>query len=164
MSRFYAPGDAYTRLIAVQDATGEAADADDLPTAALWRDDDDDDTEALTVTSKATGLYRVSGTIPEDWEAGESVSMVWDMTVGGVTIPPTPVHEFQLGAGTLADAVVAKEEFQRAFARLVTHGGTQTVDGDGVITEVLTAPNGGTLTVVTPRTRVAKTTAWEDPE
>jgi len=86
------------------------------------------------------------------------------VTVDGVTTPPTPLERLRLGAGTLADAVVAKEEFQRAFATLNTHGGTQSQDGDRVVTEVLTAPNGGTLTRVTNATRTAVTTTWEDPE
>ena len=162
--RFYEPGDTLTRLIAVQDATGAAVNADALPTAALWRDDDDADTEAVTVTNKATGLYRVSVVLPADWEAGESVSLVWNMAVDGVTIPPTPVFAFQLGALAVAQAVVATEEFQRLCAKVVTHGGTQSQDGDRVVTEVLTAPNGGTLTVTTNATRTAVTTAWEEPE
>src|SRR5262245_11052270 len=69
----YKPGDPYTgEFVTSSFSTGAAANADSLPTAGMVHNGADDGTVTLTVANVATGRYKVTGTIPSGYAAGES--------------------------------------------------------------------------------------------
>jgi len=80
----YAPGDTFTKLFPTRGTAG-SANADGTPTAGLYRNGAVDGTVILTVANVATGLYRVTGTIPGAYAADDEVAVVGTATVGGTT-------------------------------------------------------------------------------
>lgn len=99
----FKPGDPYhTQFTTQRFDTGEACDADETPVAVAARNGVDDDTFSLLVEQVATGRYRVSGTIPEDYAAGDVVHTIVTATVNEV--PGTAVIDaFVLDGKRLAD-------------------------------------------------------------
>lgn len=63
--------------------TGSAADADSTPTGVLVRNGTDSG-ETVTVSNKATGIYKAAATIPGGWSAGDLVQLRIAATVATV--------------------------------------------------------------------------------
>lgn len=81
----YKPGSSYHKLFTTQHpTTGVATDADSTPTATANKNGVDDDDVTLTVTNLATGLYKITGTIPSAYKAGDIVSVHIAATVSAV--------------------------------------------------------------------------------
>lgn len=80
----YQAGDAIAEEFITSSATGAATDADSLPTATLARNGTDDGTVTLTVAKIDTGRYKVTGTIPAGYAAGDKVAVAIAATIGGV--------------------------------------------------------------------------------
>jgi hypothetical protein len=100
----FIPGDAYSCEFTTQRIdTGFATDADTVPSATAVRNGNDDaGTFALTVTRKATGDYKVTGTIPTSYAAGDSVQVRVQATVNGV-IGKEIIDSFTLDGKRVAD-------------------------------------------------------------
>ena len=64
--------------------TGVATDADNLPVATATRNGTDDGAFAVTAIKIDTGRYKVSGTIPGGYSAGDVVQISVAATVNGV--------------------------------------------------------------------------------
>lgn len=81
----YKPADAYYGQFTTQRFdTGVATDADSLPTATATRNGTDDGSFALTVTKIDSGRYKVAGTIPSGYVAGDAVQISIAATVNSV--------------------------------------------------------------------------------
>jgi hypothetical protein len=81
----YKPSDPFTKeFVTSSPTTGAAVNADTLPVATANRNGTDDGTFALTVASIDTGRYKITGTIPAGYVAGDVVNVSVAATVGGV--------------------------------------------------------------------------------
>jgi hypothetical protein len=78
------PGDEVKIRRTTQNSNGNATDADELPVAKLIRNGDDTD-EVVTVTWIDTGEYKLTTTVPANWNAGDEVEIFWTATVAGIT-------------------------------------------------------------------------------
>jgi hypothetical protein len=79
------PGDAYASAFCTQRFdTGAATDADAPPTAAAYRNGAVDAAFVLTVANVSTGLYKITGTVPVGYAAGDLVHVVVSATVNAV--------------------------------------------------------------------------------
>lgn len=84
MSRL--PGDSYTACFCTSDfTTGASTNADSLPVAKANRGGGDDNGFTLAVANLDTGRYRISGSIPNSYAAGDNVNISVTATVNGVT-------------------------------------------------------------------------------
>ncbi len=77
------PGDSFAAEFHVHSASGALANADSAPTGTLIRNSVADATPTITVANTATGIYRVSGTVPAGYAAGDVVQVRITATVGG---------------------------------------------------------------------------------
>jgi len=74
----------YALFVTSSPTTGQAANADSLPTATANKNGVNDGSFTLTVTNLSTGQYLVSGTIPSGYVNGDVVFIGVSATVGGV--------------------------------------------------------------------------------
>ena len=82
----YKPGGAYYReFVTCNPATGAALNADSTPVATANHNGTDDGTFTLTVTNLDTGRYKVTGTIPSGYAAGDVVGVSVSATVSAIT-------------------------------------------------------------------------------
>lgn len=82
----FKPSAAYVaEFITTNPYTGAAADADSLPTATATRNGTDDGTFALTATKIDTGRYKITGTVPAGYAAGDVVQVSVAATVSGIS-------------------------------------------------------------------------------
>ena len=82
----YKPAGSYYGQFTTQRVdTGVATDADALPGATATRNGTDDGAFALTVAKIDTGRYKVTGTIPAGYAAGDVVQVSVAATVAAVT-------------------------------------------------------------------------------
>lgn len=99
----YKPADNYIAQFTTQRSdTGARADADATPIATATRNGSDDESFALTVTQMDTGRYKVTGTIPESYAAGDVVQISVAATVNevaGVAV----IDSFVIDAKRLVD-------------------------------------------------------------
>jgi hypothetical protein len=80
------PGDALTTEFSCQRIdTGFYSNADGTPVATASRNGVDDAAFILTVTNKETGLYKITGTVPLDYDAGDMVAIRVLATVNSVS-------------------------------------------------------------------------------
>lgn len=80
----YRPGDAYYREFTLTSPGGALVNADSLPTATANHNGANDATFVLSITNMATGVYKVTGTIPVGYTGGDVVNVVLSATIGGV--------------------------------------------------------------------------------
>lgn len=99
----YKPGDTYIGEFTTQRAdSGAATDADALPSALLAHNGSDDASVTLTVAAVDTGRYKLSGTIPGSYTAGDKVQIVASATVNGVA-GKAVIDSFVLDGKRVAD-------------------------------------------------------------
>lgn len=80
--------------------TGEAANADTLPTAVLVRNGTDT-AETVTIANVTTGIYLLSATIPADWVPYDLVGIRVRATVDGV------LDNYHVWQASIADPALA---------------------------------------------------------
>ncbi len=81
----YKPLDAYTAQFTTQRVdTGNATNADSLPTATATKNGTDDAGFSLTVTNMTTGRYKITGTVPSSYVAGDRVQIIASATVNAI--------------------------------------------------------------------------------
>lgn len=81
----YKPSDPYYKeFTTANPSTGAAQNADSLPTATANHNGTDDGTFVLTVTNIDTGRYKITGTIPSGYAAGDVLNVSVAATVNGV--------------------------------------------------------------------------------
>lgn len=80
----YKPNDFIAEEFITSSATGAAANADSLPTAALVKNGIDDGAVTLTVANVDAGRYKITGTIPSGYAAGDKLQIAVSATIGGV--------------------------------------------------------------------------------
>lgn len=80
----FKPGDSYAAIFTTSASTGAAADADSLPTATADHVGGGTGAFALTVTHMATGIYRVTGTLPGTFAKGDVLNIYASATIGGI--------------------------------------------------------------------------------
>ena len=82
---FYKPGDSYYKEFTTSDPTsGAARNADSTPVATANHNGIDDSTFVLTVTNIDTGRYKITGTVPAGYAAGDVVNTSIAATVNSV--------------------------------------------------------------------------------
>jgi len=83
----YSPNQIYYKEFTTQNSSGAATNADSLPVAtARTNSNPSSDAEfILTVDNIDTGHYSITGIVPNDYSAGEVVSILVEATVGGVS-------------------------------------------------------------------------------
>lgn len=97
------PSDAYTAQFTTQHPdTAVATDADNLPNAIATRNGTDDGTFTLTVTNLATGRYKITGTVPATYTAGDIVQIVVNATVA-TTAANAIVDQFIIDTKRISD-------------------------------------------------------------
>lgn len=97
------PGDSYyTEFTTANFSTGVAQTADSLPVATANHNGTDDGAFALTVTLIDTGRYKISGTVPSSYAAGDTVIISISATVGGVA-GKGAVDSFMIDAKRVSD-------------------------------------------------------------
>ena len=107
----YIPGQAYySEFTTTNPTTGAAADADSLPVATATRNGTDDAAFILTVTKLDTGRYKITGTVPAGYAAGDWLHVSVSVVMGGI----------------IAKAVVDKSFIDIIFTG---HSGTVTLTG-----------------------------------
>ncbi len=110
-------------------ATGAAADADSLPTAAVYEDANDTPILAPTVVKRTslTGNYRVSiaCTAANGFEAAKSYNVVVSATIGGVASKAV-LRSYQMRTRSIDDA----STFAGGAVASVTAGVTVTTNSD----------------------------------
>lgn len=100
----FKPGGAYSAEFVTSNPTTLAAQtADSLPTATANRNGTDDAAFVLTVTNLDTGRYKVTGTVPVTYVAGDSVALTAAATVAGVAGKGV-VDAFVVDSATSSDA------------------------------------------------------------
>lgn len=100
-------GDAYYQEFTTANPTTLAAqNADSLPVATANHNGTDDAGFTLTVTNLDTGRYKISGTIPAGYVAGDVVNVTVAATVATVN-GKVPVDSFQLDSRRFADVTNA---------------------------------------------------------
>lgn len=81
----YSPGGLYKGTFITQRIdTGNATNADLLPTAVAKKGGVIDASFPITITLQSTGEYIATGTIPTTYVKGDAVQIVVSATVGGV--------------------------------------------------------------------------------
>jgi len=81
----YKPGDSYYKeFVTSNPTTGAAVNADSLPTATANHNGTDDGSFTLTVTNIDTGRYKITGTIPSGYAAGDVLNVSVVATVSAV--------------------------------------------------------------------------------
>lgn len=89
--KWHRPGDVLRVEFPTADpTTGDAVNADSLPTATLSRNGAVDVAVTVTVANKTTGLYEATCTIPEAYDEGDSISLRVIATVDeveGIDVP-----------------------------------------------------------------------------
>lgn len=78
----YRSGSVFTLLFTTDNGT---ANADSLPTAKLAHNGTDDNTVTLVVANLDAGRYKVSGTIPLTYVAGDSIAVTVSATISSVS-------------------------------------------------------------------------------
>src|SRR5215831_18359702 len=91
----------YAEFTTANPGTGAAQNADSLPLATATRNGTDDATFTLTVTNMATGRYKVAGTVPGGYAAGDQVQVSVTATVA--TIPGVAIIDAFVITGAAAD-------------------------------------------------------------
>jgi len=103
----YRPGDSYfTEFTTQRLETGVATDADSLPVATANKNGTDDGSFTLTVTNLDTGRYKITGTVPGGYTAGDKVVVTVAATVNGVA-GKARVDQFQITGINVNDATAA---------------------------------------------------------
>lgn len=74
----------FNKSITISGSTGAAVNADGAVTATLIRNGSIDSSVTLAVTNIQTGVYNISGTIPQGYTAGDNLSVLIGATVGGI--------------------------------------------------------------------------------
>ena len=82
---FLKPSAAFTFQGFTNDSTGTLATPGTPPTAVLTRNGTDDGAVTCTVTSISVGRYKVGGSIPSGYVAGDVCQVVFNATVGGIS-------------------------------------------------------------------------------
>ena len=82
---FLKPSAAFTFQGFTNDSTGTLATPGTPPTAVLTRNGTDDVAVTCTVTSISVGRYKVGGSIPSGYVAGDVCQVVFNATVGGIS-------------------------------------------------------------------------------
>jgi hypothetical protein len=77
-------GSYYKEFTTATPTTGAAANADSLPVATANHNGTDDGTFTLTVTNIDTGRYKITGTVPSGYAAGDIVNISIAATCSGV--------------------------------------------------------------------------------
>jgi hypothetical protein len=113
-----AGGNYYAEFTTANPTTGAAQDADSLPVATATHNGTDDATFTLTVTHMDTGRYKVTGTVPGGYAAGDYVQVSVAATVATVA-----------GKGVIDDFMVAPAAGTGGLPYViladgVAHGGT----------------------------------------
>jgi hypothetical protein len=99
-------GDYYDEFTTAHPVTGAATDADTTPTAIATHDGVDDPSFVLTVTRLDIGVYKVAGTVPATYQAGDFVQIRATATVAGITGTGV-VGRFQIDAPIEVSSAVA---------------------------------------------------------
>ena len=92
----------YAEFITSSPNTGGVKNADSLPTAVATKNGTDDGSFSLTVANIDTGRYKVTGTIPAGYSAGDSVQISVSATVDGVA-DKLVVHNFLVDTKRTSD-------------------------------------------------------------
>ncbi|GEM_PF-3305258 len=99
------PSDAYTAQFTTQHPdTAVAIDADATPTATATRNGTDDGAFNLTVTLIATGRYKITGTVPATYSAGDIIQITVNATVNG-TNATAVIDHFQIDTKRNSDLI-----------------------------------------------------------
>ena len=94
----YRPSDAYAVEFCTRRMdTGAGVNADSLPTATANKNGTDDGTFTLTVANIDTGRYKITGTMPAGYVAGDVVNITVAATVNSVS-DKAPVDSFVIDA------------------------------------------------------------------
>lgn len=97
----YDPGSAYYKEFATANpTTGAAQNADTTPTATANHNGTDDGSFTLAVTNVTTGRYKITGTVPGGYAAGDVINVSVAATVAsiaGVAIVDTQVLNVKTG-------------------------------------------------------------------
>lgn len=81
----YKPSDSfYAEFTTSNPSTGAALNADSLPVATAQQNGTDDGAFTLTVTNVDTGRYKITGTVPSGYAAGDTVVITVAATVSSV--------------------------------------------------------------------------------
>lgn len=104
--RYYQPGDLVRHEFpTASPSTGAAQNADSLPEAVVVRNVTVDVAVTVTITNISTGLYRLSFTIPSDYDAGDDVTVRLTAIVDGVIGLDIPVQERLVGNDLTSAAI-----------------------------------------------------------
>lgn len=115
----YKPGDSYYGTFVTRNpATGAPADANSLPAATAVHNGVDDAGFSLTVTNVETGRYKITGTVPSTYAAGDAVQIVVDATVDStaakMVVDSFLVEDTLAVAGAVDDEGPGADEFTAA--------------------------------------------------
>lgn len=80
----YRPGQSFVLEFITSGAAGVAVNADSLPTASLAKNGIDDGAVTLVVVNIDAGRYKITGTIPISYAAGDSISVNRNATISSV--------------------------------------------------------------------------------
>lgn len=78
------PGQSIAFRTTTQQVSGEAADADELPTGVMVRQGDATGETVLVEDVPGIGKYKVSATVPSDWPIGDVVEIELSAIVDGI--------------------------------------------------------------------------------
>lgn len=139
----YKPGDSfYGEFCTHRFDTGVATNADLTPVATATKNGVDDAAFVLTVTNLATGRYKVTGTVPAGYAAGNAVQISVSATVNGVT-GKAVVDSFIVDTKRLADLQdVSVLAIWTYGTRTLTSFGTLIADVWAYATRTLTSISG----------------------
>lgn len=106
----------FCEFITTNPLTGTVQNADSLPVAIAVKNGNDDASFSLTVTNIDTGRYKVTGTVPSSYSAGDRVQIVVSATISGIS-GKAIIDNFQIDtkyesdtyADMAKDSTVAKE-------------------------------------------------------
>jgi hypothetical protein len=141
--RLFKPGAAYYyEFTTANPTTGAATDADSLPVATITKNGTDDGSSptgwssTLTVTKIDTGRYKITGTIPSGYAAGDQIQVsvaATCSTIAGKAV----VDSFRIISASGYDAIIAgSADYFTAIVDLFGHAVISGTVADAVATPV----------------------------
>ncbi len=148
----YKPSDSYYGQFTTRRFdTGVGINADSLPSATATKDGTDDGSFSLTVTNIDTGRYKVTGTIPGGYTAGDVVHISVAATVNSIA-DKAVIDSFVLDSkrnADLNDLTAAAAGTDAASKVLATPAQKLATDGSGNVTLKAATHTGAVIPTVT---------------
>jgi hypothetical protein len=145
MASYYKPNTAYYGILTITDATGAAVNADSLPTATANKNGTDDGAFTLTCANLDTGRYKITGTVPSGYVAGDRVNITASAVISSISTKK-PVDQFVVETATNSEIFTGLGSVKLSVGvgtgQANLSGGSIPIISNADITSILAVVNG----------------------